>query len=371
LHGISDYVRVHGSWAIYLERHHLYDVPPAWLKTWRGNGVIARVENPRLVQAIQARKVPVVDLRGLDMQTHMPAIMTDDEAGARLAAEHFIDRGFRTFAYCGFPGTHYSDERGHFFHRVITEAGFQCSIYEPSGHDRRADIVQREQQGFVGEEKLAAWLRGLRKPVGLMACNDARGQQVLNACRDVGIEIPDEMAVVGVDNDEVVCDLCDPPLSSVVPNTRKIGFEAASLLERMMAGAPVPEDPIYISPVGIVARRSSDVLAIEDADLAGAVRFIRDHACEGITVEDVLTQIPLSWSGLERQFSKILGRSPKAEITRVQLERVKHLLSETDLPLKDIAARSGFAHTEYLSVVFKKKTGQTPGQYRKHVQRGA
>jgi LacI family transcriptional regulator, galactose operon repressor len=368
LQGIADYVRVHGHWSVYLERHHLYDVPPAWLKKWRGDGIIARVENPRLVDAIRAQQVPVVDLRGLGFQLQMPAILTDDEAGALMAAEHFLEKGFRNFAYCGYAGMRYSDVRSQVFHKTVSRAGFHCTIYHPTTHPRREDIVKQEQHGFVGEGKLAAWLRELPKPVGLMACNDARGQQVLNACRDVGISIPDEVAVVGVDNDELVCDLCDPPLSSLVPNTRKIGYEGASLLESMMAGAPSPAEPIYVRPVGIVARRSSDVLAMDDPDVAAAVRFIRDHACNGISVEDVLQRVPMSWSSLERQFHKMLGRGPKAEITRVQVERVKQLLSGTDLPLKDIAARSGFTHTEYLSVVFKKKTGFTPGQYRSQMQ---
>ena len=329
------------------------------------------VQSPRLIQAICGRGIPAVDLRGIDLQKKMPAILTDDAAGAQLAAEHFLEKGFRSFAYCGFPGTRYSDDRSRFFQQFVRQAGYPCSVYHGGGRLRGGDIAKHEKHGFTHEQNLARWLCKLPKPVGLMASNDARGQQVLHACRDVGIAVPDEVAVVGVDNDDVVCDLCDPPLSSVAPNTRKIGYEAAALVERMMAGAPPPVEPFYISPVGIVTRRSSDVLAIEDPDLAAAVRFIRDHACEGITVQDVLNKVPMSWSSLERSFCRILGRTPKAEISRLQIERVKHLLGETDLPLKDIAAKAGFMHTEYLSVVFKKKTGQTPGQFRSELKQNS
>jgi LacI family transcriptional regulator len=174
---------------------------------------------------------------------------------------------------------------------------------------------------------------------------------------------------VGVDNDDMVCDLCDPPLSSVVPNTRKIGFEAASLLERMIAGGAAPEKPVYIMPLGIVRRRSTDELAIQDKVTAEAIRFIREHACDGIKVEDVLERLPLlSHSSLERHFNKLLGRTPKAEIIRVQLDRVKELLVGSNFTLKEIAAKAGFRYLEYMSALFKEKIGQTPGHFRQQAQ---
>jgi LacI family transcriptional regulator len=364
LRGIADYVRVHGPWSIYLQRHHLYDVTPAWLKDWRGDGIIARVENRRIARSIRGRRLPVVDLRGRLLELDRPAILTDDAAGARLAAAHLLERGFRQFAYCGFVGTHYSDERSRVFNRLIEQAGFRCFTYEPPTHWRGRHPEKTEIAEGLGEQHVMRWLRQLPRPIGLMACNDARGQQVLNACRDLGIHVPEEMAVVGVDNDDVICDLCDPPLSSVAPNTAKIGYEAAALLARMMRGEAAPRQPIYVEPVGIVTRRSTDVLAITNADLTAALRFIRDHACAGISVADVLTHVSLSSSALERQFRKLLGRTPKAEIVRVQLDRAKQLLAETGWPLKKIALAAGFRHPEYLSAVFKYKFGQTPGQYR-------
>jgi LacI family transcriptional regulator len=368
LRGIADYVHVHGPWSIYLQPHHLYDATPAWLKDWRGDGIIARVENRRIARSIRCRRLPVVDLRGRLFDLDMPAILTDAAAGARLAAAHLLERGFRQFAYCGFVGTPYSDERSRVFNQVIEQAGFRCFTYESPRHLRGRHPENTEIEGGLGEEHVLRWLRKLHRPIGLMACNDARGQQVLNACRDLGIHVPEEMAVVGVDNDDVICDLCDPPLSSVFPNTAKIGYEAAALLERMMRGEAAPRQPIYIEPVGIVTRRSTDVLAVENADVTAALLFIRDHACDGISVEDVVTHVSLSCSALERQFSKILGRTPKAEIVRVQLDRVKQLLAETVWPLKKIALESGFRHTEYMCAVFKSKFGQTPGQYRAQVR---
>ena len=364
LHGIAEYVRLHGPWSIYLAERGLGEAPPAWLQDWEGDGVIARIENRRLARAILDLGVPTVDLRGLLTDLDVPRIVTDDEAVCRLAVAHFRERGFRHFAFCGFAGADYSDARCRAFARLVAEQGSTCQVYESALPLRPAGTEAREQRGWVAEAEVAAWIEALPRPVGLMACNDIRAQQVLTACRAGGVPVPDEVAVLGVDNDEVLCDLADPPLSSIVPDTRRIGFEAAALLERMMAGVPAQAATITVPPVGVLTRRSTDVLAIDDRAIARALRFIREHACEGISVEDVLDQVPLSRSVLERRFARVFGRTPKAEILRTQLDRVKRLLAETDLPLKQIAFKAGFQHPEYLSVVFKARTGQTPGQYR-------
>ena len=364
LHGIAEYLRSRGPWTLSFERHGLYQRVPAWMRDWHGDGIIARVENRGLATAIHRLRVPSVDLRGRLRDLPMPAILTDDAAGTRLAAEHLLERGFRRFAYCGFAGLSYSAERLRVFSETVQAAGYPCATYLPPARCRRGDTEQVDQQALAYEKDLARWLRTLPRPVGVMAGNDARGQQILNACRDLGIAVPDELAVVGVDNDEVLCELCHPPLSSVAPNTRKIGYEAAALLDRLMAGEPPPTEPIYILPLGVVARQSTDILSFEDRAITAAVRFIREHACEGITLEDVLARVPVSWGTLERQFHKILGHTPKAEMVRVQLDRVKQLLVETRLSLKEIAARAGFRHPEYMCALFKSKTGKTPGQYR-------
>jgi LacI family transcriptional regulator len=176
------------------------------------------------------------------------------------------------------------------------------------------------------------------------------------------------VAVLGVDNDEILCDLAEPPLSSVVPNTRRIGYEAAAMLDRLMAGEPAPTGPTLIEPLAVMTRQSTDVLAVGDRDVAAAIRYIREHACEGISVNDVLAAVPLSRSVLERRFTRILGHTPKEEISRVRLRRIKQLLAETDLPLARIATMTGFEHPEYLNVMFKGKTGDTPGEYRENTR---
>jgi LacI family transcriptional regulator len=211
---------------------------------------------------------------------------------------------------------------------------------------------------------LPAWLRSLPTPVGIMACFDLRGRQLLAAAKLAELRVPDDVAVIGVDNDELLCDLADPPLTSVAPDTDATGYLAAELLDRMMAGQRVPETAHLLKPIGVIPRLSTDTLAVADPQLAAAVRYLRAHACEGINVEDVLRQIPMPRRTFETEFKRLFGHMPHDELVQTRLRRVKELLVQTDLPLHAIAAKSGFKHAEYLSVVFKKHTGQPPSEYR-------
>jgi LacI family transcriptional regulator len=275
-------------------------------------------------------------------------------------------RGFRHYAFCGFNGADYSDERRNAFLRLVQKSGFRCHVYTDGRSPVRADTAQYEGWGLKDGGLVAAWIKRLPKPVGVMACNDMRGQQVLDACRAIGVPSPEEVAVIGADNDDVICNLCDPSLSSVVPDTGRIGYEAAVLLAQMMAGEKHPPPATFVEPSGIVTRRSTEVLAMEDRQIAAATRFIREHACEGIDVSDVLSAFPLSRSTMDRRFMNILGRSPKDEILRVRLDRVKQLLAETDFPLTLIAEKVGLQHVEHLSRIFKNRVGTTPSEFRSH-----
>ncbi|MFZ4765204.1 MAG: XylR family transcriptional regulator [Roseimicrobium sp.] len=364
LRGIARYVREHGPWSIYYQERRQGDAPPSWLRDWSGDGIIARVDDREMVRAIQRRGVPAVDLRGLFSDLDMPLIETDDEEVVKQSVEHLRARGFRQFAYCGFPGTNYSDKRERMFVQRLQALGLPCEVFAPSKPLRSGGTFAMEQHGLVHDKDVSHWLAQLPQPIGLLCCNDIRGQQVLGLCRQLGLAVPDEIAVLGIDNDEVHCELADPPLSSVIMNTGKIGYEAAALLAGMMKGAPPPAAPRFVPPKGIATRRSTDVLAIADRQVATAVRFIREHGCMGIQVSDVLQAVPLSRSSLERRFAAALHRTPKEEILRVQMQRAKDLLVATDFSLAEIANKTGFKHAEYLNVIFKIKTGQTPGQYR-------
>jgi LacI family transcriptional regulator len=356
LRGIVNYLHQHRPWSIYLAEHGRGDRPPSWLSGWDGDGIIARIENQPIADALARLKIPIVDVSAARLLPKLPWFETDDAAIARLAAEHLLERGFKHFAYCGDPSFNWSNWRSEQFQQIIQNAGWNCHVYQVPG---RGAVDDDEEL-----ESIIEWVRQLPKPSGIMACYDLRGQQVLDACRHIGVAVPDEIAVIGVDDDELLCELSSPPLSSVIPNTHRTGYEAAALLDRMMGGARVPGETYLIPPLGITVRQSTDVLAIEDATVAKAVRFIREHAFEGINVSDVLKAVPHSRRLLEGRFKKQLGRTPHEEIIRVQINRVKQLLTESDLSLEEIAERSGFRHVEYLSVVFKKKTGLPPSRYR-------
>jgi len=364
LSGVAKFVREHDAWSIFFQDLNLCDETPEWLKSWRGEGIISRLENRDVVSVIQRLKLPAVYLRHVNPAAKLPGVLTDNVAVSRLCFEHLKERGFRNFAFCGFNGADYSDERRDGFVSMVAEAGLPCHVYIAGQPLARGDTAQFEGLGLKDGGLVASWIKTLPRPIGVMACNDMRGQQVLDACRATGVAVPEEIAVIGVDNDEVLCSLSEPPLSSVVPDTERIGYEAAVLLARMMSAKKVPPGEIFVPPVGIIVRRSTDVLAIDDRQIAAATRFIREQACEGIDVSDVMRAVPMSRSTLDRRFIKILGRSPKDEILRVRLGRVKQLLAETDIPLSLISEKVGLEHVEHLSRMFKEREGITPSEFR-------
>lgn len=350
LSGIMAYVRQHKPWSISLPELGRGDTPPRWLSRWKGDGIIARIETKEIARAVARTRLPVVDVSAGRYIKTVPWVETDDEAIARAAVDHLLERGFRRLAYCGEPRFNWSRGRSEHFRRLVAKAGAEGHVYEAAGTTDRRD--------------LAAWVRRLPKPVGVMACYDIKAQQLLDVCRELGIAVPEEVAVLGVDNDPLLCSLTTPPLSSVIPNTHRTGYEAAALLERLMGGDRVAPSAHLIPPIGVETRQSTDVLAIGDRDIAGAVRFIREHACDGATIADLLKAVPLSRRVLEARYRKATGRTPHEDLVRFRIDRVKQLLSETDHSLERIAALAGFDHPEYMSVAFKRETGQTPGAFR-------
>ncbi|HXE41571.1 MAG TPA: DNA-binding transcriptional regulator, partial [Candidatus Baltobacteraceae bacterium] len=367
--GIAKYIRDHEPWIVSRREHKLEDEIPQWFREWKGDGVITRLDNPKLPALLKKMNVPVVYLRTPWKNVKAPSVLLDDRAVVRMAFEHLRERGFRHFAFCGLNGADYSDVRRTMFVELVRNAGFRCHVFKSARRMHFDTVVGYERHGLLQEtEEVRRWIKTLPRPVGVMACNDLRGEKVLLACRAAGIIVPDEVAVIGVDNDELLCDFSQPPLSSVVPNTRRIGYEAAALLDRMMAGKPVPPEVNYVEPLGVVTRRSTEVSAVEDRQVAVAARFIREHACEGVTVQQAAKMAGLSDRTMERRFAKILGHGPKEEILRVRLNRAKQLLAETDLSLASIGEKIGLEHTEYLSRIFKRKIGMTPGQFRARAQ---
>ncbi|MGE5612251.1 MAG: XylR family transcriptional regulator [Bacillota bacterium] len=357
--GIAAYVHAHRPWSIFVEQRELGALPPRWLTRRDWDGIISRPTTPALARTFRRRGLAVVDLNDLHANLGLPRVRSDNRAIGHMAATHLIDRGFRQFAFCGFAGEAWSIERREGFVAAIRAAGFETSIYESYWRGPRVLAWDADQ------DRITRWLARLPRPLGISACNDLRGQHVLEACRRANLAVPEDVAVIGVDNEELLCRLCDPPLSTVIPSARRIGYEAAQLLDGLMSGAAPPHGETLIPPAGVITRQSTDTLAIGDPEVGAALRFIRENACEGIRVVDVLRQIPISRSLLERRFRQTIGRSPHAEIRLVQVRHAAQLLAESDLPLKRIAQLSGFSYTEYLSYFFKRAMGQTPRDYRR------
>lgn len=365
LMGIARYLRIRGSWSVEFEEGDFTEKLPKWFNRWKWDGVIARVKMPGIARKLSKLNVPVVDVYGSLSGFGFSAIRSDEISVGRVAAEHLIERGFRRFAFCGFNGTDWSDYRQKGFEQRVADAGFPCQSFHNPRPRPSDSLPEYEEHGQRYERELKHWLRSLPKPLGLMACNDSRGRQVLNCCRELNIAVPDDLAVIGVDRDEIFCELSDLPLSSVILNSQQIGYEAAALLDRLMSGKNVADHPCLVKPMGVATRRSTDVLAIEDRHIAAALRMIREHACEGLDIPTLLKSVPLSRSVLERRFAQILGRSPNEEILQVKLRRACRLLEESDLSLTEVAERCGFEYTEYFCRLFKKKMDRTPGEFRK------
>jgi LacI family transcriptional regulator len=359
LRGIADYVREEGPWSISHEPRALEQSVPRWLRGWRGDGIIARVQNQGVADAIAAVGVPTIDVLGVVDGLPFPLVHVDDEAIGREGAEHLLDQGYRRFAFMSIRGENWSERRALAFARRVEAAGFTCDTHVVSRH------TARQQSWKDSGPELATWLASLPKLTGLMIASDQLGPHTLEACRSNGVVVPDEMGVLGVDNDEPLCEVSDPPLSSVWPNHRQVGYEAARLLDTLMNGGVQPTTATLLSPKGVHARMSTGTLAVDDRDVALSLRYIREHACESIVVDDVVHQVPISRSVLQRRFRDVLGRSIHDELIRVRLARARELLEDTDLPLIEIADRTGFRHQEYMGAVFRQRLNTTPGQLRR------
>jgi LacI family transcriptional regulator len=358
LYGVRDWMRESERWAIRFTEQGRRAPLPTWLKDWQGDGIIARVDSPQIAAALRRTRLPVVDVSAERFSSEFSRVSIDNGAVARLAAEHLATKGFLDFAYCGDRRFLWSRQRGVEFRRCLAEKGRRCVDFgEPAGTAKPGSDAEIRA--------IARWLKGLPKPVGVFACYDGRALQVLEACQLLGLHVPDQVAVLGVDNDELVCELANPPLSSVQPNARRSGYEAAALLARLMGGEKKAVAPTHqVQPVRVVERQSTDVVAVADVKVAAALKFIRLHACEGMDVGDVLRAVPMSRTRLEQKFKALLGHSPHRQLVQQRIARAKHLLAESKIAISEVAEQAGFDNASYLSVAFRRETGLSPFAYR-------
>ena len=358
LRGIQDFATQHESW-VFRDAAPDLSILPA-LAEWNPAGIIAHLFNPELAEALTKLGKPLVNVTSTLRHLKLPLVEVDHRAIGHLAAKHFLDGGFRNFGYFGSATAGFSIEREKGFRATIESAGYRCaSCY--------ADYLPRPAAGgswLEIDQRVHRWLIDLPKPVAIMASNDVPARELAEVCRLLDLHVPEEVALIGVDNDELECGLAYPPLSSVAIPSERIGYEAAAVLSRIMAGHAPPAEPIYFPPKTVVVRQSSDVIAIDDPDLSAVLRFIRQHAAEPIGVDTVLASVPVSRRHLERKFSRTMNRTILAEIRRVRIDRAKRLLATTDLQMPAVARQSGFEGARRLAVVFRQVTGMTPTEYR-------
>lgn len=364
LQGIARYERSHQQWSAFLDDETRSETDPQWLRSAKWDGVISRTTTPELIENCTKLGIPLVDLNDCPPFPGVPKIRPDNVAIGHLGAEHFLERGFRHFAFTGLGNESWSRERRDGFVEALRLAGFGCEVHDAHWPGDLTPFWDARQT-----KALASWIKKMPSPAAIMACNDMRGLQVMSAAQVAERIVPEEIAVLGANNDANRCDLAYPPLSSVAGNPFQNGYRAAEFLDRLMRGHPPETMDERVEPVSVVVRHSTDVLAISDRNVAAALSIIRMRACEGIRVDELLQDAASSRSQLEKKFRRFLGRSPQAEIRRVQMEKVKQLLIETDFPLKKVAELTGFEHVEYMCVVFKRLTGESPGRFRKGSQR--
>lgn len=323
------------------------------------DGFIAHIFAKTLARGLSSLGKPVVNVSGVLPELPFPRVIVDHEAAGRLAAEHFLSRGVRQFGFVGYPQHAFSLGREAGFRRQVEAAGYAVAVFR----DRKRKLGDPTGL-WHWNPALLAWLAGLPKPVGVFASHDSQGVQISEYCRHLGLKVPDDVSIVGVDDDDLLCDLARPSLSSVALPGERIGYEAAAMLERLIVGQPLDTPRLELPPVRLVVRQSSDIQAIADAEVAAAVRFIRDRAGQPTQVRDVMRAVPASRRSLERRFRSLLQRGIFEEIRRVQIERAKALLVDTDMPMSLVAARAGLADSRQLSIVFRQQENMTPTKFR-------
>jgi LacI family transcriptional regulator len=357
LRGILRYQQEHEKWTIDLPEQHRRADPPRWLRTYSGHGIIARIETKLIARAVQATQLPAVDVSSARELSTIPWVETDDRKIAQLAIQHFFEKGFRHLAFCGEGSFNWSRWRRDAFVAEAKKAGINALVFH----------VDDDSSGMTwphARRRLMRWLAELPEPCGLMAAYDSLARRLIDLCIQASRRVPESIAILGVDDDPLLCQLATPPLSSIVPDSEGAGYAAAEQLDSIMSGKKMKRLDTLLPPLGIATRQSTDTFAVEDKDVSVSAHYILAHACDGIQVDDVVKQTQLTRRALETRFKKALGKTPHALIIETRLSKAERCLRETALTLEQIADRCGFEYPEYLSVLFKKHRNMTPGEYR-------
>lgn len=365
--GIHRYMVANTSWHLRLacrtSPQHIIGV----LKEARVNGAFVSVRSQNMDSKLLSLRLPCIAITCLKIPKGLSYITSDSFNVGRVIAEHFLEHGFRNFAYYSPSDIFWSRPRKEGFCQRLQEAGYSADVYNCKAVGKSIPDWQQIGQTWIkGTEGILNWLKSLPKPVGLMVCDDGIGYDLIEIAGEAGIRIPEEVAVIGVDNDEVLCNSAEPPLSSVETNFEQAGYEAAELLNAVMTGQEVmPSRPILGRVARVVVRQSSNVLAINDSQTAAALHFIHKHFNSPIQVSDVVETTHLSRRALEKKFKALMKRTILDEIMRVRIEHIVELLLKSHMSIDKIVASSTFNSTSHLIRAFKKHKGMSPGAFRK------
>lgn len=330
---------------------------------WQGDGIIATVHSSALGAELRKYRVPVVNVSGSRLAgVKFPRVTSDADAVIALAIDHLRSKGLRHIAFCGEPHRRFLDFWTRAYERAARDLGLAPLIYQPGplvGPD--AGLVAQRQDR-------AHWLRSLPRPVGVIGWDTITCRNVASACELAGLEIPDHVSIISLSTEDLLGQTIHPPISGVDIPVKRIGYEAASLLDSLIRGRRVATSEQLLQPLGITTRQSTDLFECEDPRIRQAIRFIKENAAAGIGVQDVLRAVPMARRTLERQFAVIVGHSPAEEIRRTKLEKVRQLLSSTDMAIPDIAEACGFAYAEHMIPLFARHHGSTPAAFRRHLR---
>lgn len=364
IEGIADFAHQSADWQLLLAPWGKYD-PMMLPDNWDGDGVIARITHCELAEQILQLGVPAVDVSWFRLGDGcIPRCTCDEQAVAGLAVKYFTELGFRQFAYCGSSiRPNYVDRLGDSFVAQLKRKGFQCRMFVP----RRDSVSVMPPAEEL--ERMIEWLRTLPRPVALLAFDSLQARRVTEACGMGGIDVPHEVAVLGGEHDRLSCTISKPQLSSIDHSPKIVGYRAAELLAGLIRGETPPSAPVYIPVTRVIACQSTDTVAIADDLLATAVRYIKEHCHQRLSISDVLSAVPMSRRAMEKGFRQYLGRSPAEEIRRVRVERAVQLLCDTSWAMPRIARTVGFERPELLTRAFRRELAVTPSEFRRRHQR--
>lgn len=361
--GVSKFVHEHPEWVLHLIQSDS-PVLEEDIRQWNPDGIISGILDTDTGASEFRYRRPWVSVLVQSDNSDVPFVTMDEDAVGRMAADYFLDRQFTGFAYLGNSEHEFSSQRAEAFEYALKEKGFSCPIML---YPTKVYGLDKRKRLSLDRQKLK-WIQSLPKPVAVFACDDKEAFQLIQFCRQHGLRVPEVVSVLGVGNDELLCNISNPPLSSIRMPLERVGYDAATMLDNLLNGKMKMPRKLFLAPMGLVSRQSSDVLQVNDPVVAKSLRFIQEHISEPIKVEHLLKHVFISRTLLERKFKTELGRTPLVEIRRQRVRRARQLLADTRLSIVEIAEACGFSSDIRLSTVFKELTGLSPSAFRKSVK---